>query len=105
MNRFNTDKNIGLQSLVANNNVFTPPKTSLHSANLTLNENPTIIASGSSKGGSIDKSKNYENDSPSVPAQDCMLGVQKLVKEANASLFMDLTEEADKPSDKKLKKT
>ena len=97
MNRLNEDKNIGLQNLVGNHNIFTPPKTSMHSTNLTLNENPSTIASSSSKGGNND-------DSPFVPVQDCMLGMQKLVKQASTSLFMDLTEEADKPMDKKMKK-
>ena len=56
MNRFETDQGIGLQSLLANP-IFAPPKTSMHSTNLTINENPSVIASGASKGGRNNKSK------------------------------------------------
>ena len=34
--------------------------------------------------------------------QGCTLGMQNLVKQANASIFMDLTEEADEPRDNKI---
>ena len=100
-NRFETDQGVGLQSLLATP-IFTPPKTSMRSTNLTINENPTTIASGASKGGSNNKIKKYDNESPFVPVQDCALGMQNLVKQANVSLFMDLTEEADEPRDKKI---
>ena len=54
MNRFENEQGTGLKSLLSTP-IFTPPKISLHSANLTINENPTTIASGASKGGSNDK--------------------------------------------------
>ena len=90
---------IGLQSLMSLP-IFTQPKTSLHSANLTTNENPTTIASATSKGsGSL---KVGDNDSPLFPAQDYMLDIQNLAKNANASLLVDLNQEYDSSLDKKL---
>ena len=102
MNRFETRQGIGSQSLVSAP-TFAPPKTSLHSTNLTMSKNSTTIASGASKGGSNEKFKKCDNESPFVPAQHRVLGMQNLAKQANTSLFMDLTEEVDKPRDKKIK--
>ena len=68
----------------------TPNKTSLHSTNMTLGEDPSTISASKSKGSGFKDNSN--NTTPFTSVQDNMKELNSLIKGVSTNLFKGFEE-------------